>query len=80
MEEIKDINFIPVSIMRQALGDSNMSVSAASAACGFGRDGHRLRRTLGYESYHNKVATHVPYKTAVQLIRGWRLDPVDYGI
>jgi hypothetical protein len=80
MEQITDINFIPVANMRQALEDSGLALMRASLSIGWGKDGKRLRRTLGYETYNGKHATHVEYDVAVKMVRAWRLDPVDYGV
>lgn len=80
MEQIVDINHIPVSIMRQALEDSKLPLSRASTALKWGKDGKRLRRCLGYELFHGKYETHVEYEVAVQMVRAWNLEPVDYGV
>lgn len=80
MEEIVDINHIPVSILRQAFEDSGLPLSRASLALGWGKDGGRLRRALGFSGYHGKRATHVPYETATQMVRAWGFDPVEYGV
>ena len=80
MEPIEDINKIPVSIMRQALSDSGLSVSTAAAKIGWKKDTRRLRRYLGYEPFRGKMLKYVEYEMAVQMVRAWDLDPVDYGV
>lgn len=80
LENIDSLDRIPISIMRQAREDSGLSFANASAAMGWGRSGDRLKKALGYSEKHRKIATHVPYKDAVKMVRAWNLDPVDYGV
>jgi hypothetical protein len=80
MKAIKNIDYIPVSVMRKALGDSGYSVSRASVELGWGKDGHRLQRALGSEPYRGRKATHVSYNVAVKMVRAWNLDPFEYGV
>lgn len=80
MDIITDLDHIPVSVLRQALTDSGYAVTRASIELGWGKDASKLRRALGYKPNRGRYATHVDYDLAVKMIRGWCLDPVDYGV
>lgn len=81
LEPIKDINRIPVSILRQALEDSEFGTTMASSLLGWGKDSTRLRASLGLrKNRKGGIERYVPYDLAVKMIKSWNLDPVDYGI